>query len=236
MSVRPKISVIVTRPEPASSAFAKMLAGRGMTAILSPTLRIELRDLRREILGAAAVAFTSANGVRSYLASGGDTAIRAFAVGEATAAAARAGGFASIRTGSGDATDLARVIVEENPPCLVHIVGRDEAGDLVGALSSRGLSAKRAVGYAAEPVGELAPAACDGLKQGGAWVALFSARSARLFRAATKSSALDDFLAATGAACLSAAVAEAAGEGWRVKAIAERPTAGALIDAIAGAR
>ncbi len=239
MSAPQKIRVIVTRPEPDASAFAAMLAARGMTAILSPVLRIELREIANEIGGAAAVAFTSANGVRSYLAAGGDRGLRAFAVGAATAAAARAGGLETVHSGAGDVAALARQIVDGGD-CgsadILHVVGRDEAGDLVGALAARGLRARRVIGYAAEPVGDLSGEAIDALKRGGASVSLFSARSARLLRAATAGARLDGFLGGNNAACLSAAVAAAAGEGWRLKLVATRPDAAALIDAIAGAR
>lgn len=210
-----------------------------MASILSPVMRIELRDIAGEIGGAAAVAFTSANGVRSYLAAGGDRRLRAFAVGAATAAAARAGGFEKVHAGAGDAAALAREIAEAGDwqsADILHVVGRDEAGDLVGALAARGVKARRAVGYAAEPVGELTGEAIDALQCGGAYVSLFSARSARLLRAATSAGRLDGFLGGNSAACLSAAVAAAAGEGWRRNVVASRPDAAALIDAIAGAR
>lgn len=208
-----------------------------MTAILSPVMRIDLIDIRDAVGGAGALAFTSANGVRSYLAAGGNTDVPAFVVGDATAEVASAGGLASVRSAAGDAASLVTLLAAEKATNVLHIVGRDEAGDLCGALVRQGVSARRVVGYAAEPAERLTAAAVEALQGAGeAWIALFSARSARLFLDLAAAAHLQPYLSQVGAACLSQAVADAAGEGWRTRAIATQARSSALIDAIAGAR
>ncbi|NWG70426.1 MAG: uroporphyrinogen-III synthase [Parvularculaceae bacterium] len=239
MQAPEKTSVIVTRPAPDAAAFASLLAGRGMTAILSPVLRIDPIDISGEIGRGEALAFTSANAVRSYLQSGGAAGLRVYAVGEATAEAARAAGFGDVIAGASNADALSALIAAQAPERrerVLHVVGREETGDLVGRLRQAGVEARRVVGYAATPIETISREAAAALERGGAWVAHFSPRSARLFCAAASAAALDAAIAKTGAACLSAAVAEAAGPGWARKAVAVRPTAGALIDAIAAAR
>ena len=88
MQTLAKIRVIVTRPEPEASAFAEMLAARGIAAILSPVMAVRFLDIRPDVAAVGTVAFTSVNGVRAYCASGGSSGATAFAGGEKTAAAA----------------------------------------------------------------------------------------------------------------------------------------------------
>ena len=61
-----------------------------------------------------------------------------FAVGDATAEAARAAGFADVRSASGDIHALARLIAAEAPPGPLLAPGaREPAGDLPALLSDR---------------------------------------------------------------------------------------------------
>jgi uroporphyrinogen-III synthase len=229
-------TVIVTRPREEGAPFAERLAARGMTAILSPVLEIRLIDIAGELGGADALAFTSQNGLKSYLASHGRTHLPVFAVGAATAAAARAAGFAEVSSAEGDGAALADLIARRLTPdaAILHVAGRDEAFNLAGALKARGFPARRAVGYAAEAAGSLSAEAITALAAptGALWVALFSARSARVFLDLAGRAGVGEKRRGVGAACLSRTIAEAAGPGWRETRIAARPSAAALIEAI----
>lgn len=235
-----KITVIVTRPEPDGSAFARLAESSGMTALLSPVAGIVLKDVRAEIAGAGALAFSSANGLRSYLASKGSRRPVAYCVGERTAAAAREGGFATVRSAEGDVRSLEDLISSElqRDVALVHVAGRDESGDLSGELRRRGFIARRVVAYAAEPEPGLASGAVEAMKGADPllWVAHFSARSARLFEDLAARAGVAEMAAKAGAACLSPTVAGALGLKWRNIVVAERPDGAALIDAIRKAR
>ena len=233
MIERPPPTIIVTRPEPDAQEFAALAAARGYHAILSPVMSIEYLDAAPP--AAPAFAFTSANGVRAFIASGGDaTGARAYAVGEITAAAARSAGFPGVIAAAGDVGSLAETIAacKERGP-LVHVCGEARAGDLAAALAERGVAAARSVLYRQVRAESLSAEAIGALRASAeVWVAFFSPRAARLFAELAAQAGLPPVLSSAGAACLSEAVAEAAGERWRSVAIASERNAKSLLDAI----
>ena len=115
--------LLLTRPAADAMAVAEQLAEQGHDVLLSPMIDITLAA--QASLPAqheqAAVAFTSANGVRALMAQlhgarASQTQIAdwfqlpVFAVGPQTAAAAHAAGFATIHQASGDVAALAALI------------------------------------------------------------------------------------------------------------------------------
>ena len=91
-----------------------------------------------------------------------------YAVGAATAVAARTAGFVAVVYADGDVADLARLILERRPHGLVlHPCGRDRSGDLAGALAARSIPAVTLPLYATEAVRALAPAVAERLATGG---------------------------------------------------------------------
>lgn len=237
--------VIVTRPEPDASRFAAAARRAGLEPVVSPLMRIVFRSGAPDLGGVGAVAFTSANGVRAFVAASAiPPETPAFAVGPASAEAARDAGFAEVATAGGDVASLARMIGEAHQAGriageVLHVCGSDRAGDLVAALAQAGAPARRAVLYEARPSEGLAPAAVEALKgaASGPWVALFSPRTAKLFVDQVRAAGLEDRLAAARAACLSGAVAEAAGAArWREIAVAPAPTTEMVIALLTRAR
>ncbi|MBB5517567.1 uroporphyrinogen-III synthase [Amphiplicatus metriothermophilus] len=239
--------VIVTRPEPDASRFADAARRAGLEPALSPAMRIVFRPGAPDLAGVGAIAFTSANGVRAFAAAAAippETPV--FAVGPASAEAARDAGFADVAAAGGDVAALARMIGEARQAgriagAVLHACGSDRAGDLVAALAQAGAPARRAVLYEARANEGLAPAAIEALEGAragapGPWVALFSPRTARLFLDQVRAAGMEDRLAAARAACLSGAVAEAAGAArWREIAVAPAPTAETMIALMAQA-
>ena len=105
-SAKPR--VWITRAEPGASRTAARLRDMGCEPLIQPLLAVEpltppLPDLDRF----AALAFTSANGVAAFAALTPRRDRPVFAVGEATAGAAREAGFVAVRSADGDLTDLA---------------------------------------------------------------------------------------------------------------------------------
>lgn len=211
--------VIVTRPEPDALAFARDAAAAGLAPIVSPVLEIVNRRARIDLQGVGAVAFTSANGVRAFASAAPDTrSLPVFAVGELTASAASAAGFSAIGAAEGDVASLAAKIglaVKERAfaGAVLHISGSDRSGDLVGCLERQGISARHAVLYDAMPIRSMAGQAEEALRATppAEWVALFSPRSAQVFLEQARAAKVVHRLAGVRAACLSPAVAEAAG-------------------------
>ena len=83
----------------------------GATPVVQPLLAIEaLSPTLPDLCAYAALAFTSGHGVGAFASLSDHRDLRVFAVGDATAEAARAAGFTDVRSAAGDVNDLARMI------------------------------------------------------------------------------------------------------------------------------
>lgn len=84
-------------------------------------------------------------------------------VGDATAQAVRAAGFADVRSAAGDLSDLAAMVRSDAAPAdriLLHPVAREPAGDLAAAVGDAAAIRSLAV-YEAVETAVAAPAAFD---------------------------------------------------------------------------
>ena len=229
---------LVTRPREEAETLAAALAARRIESLIEPLLEVRYRDGEKpDLAGAQAVLCTSANGVRALARASGERRLPLFAVGEATAARARAAGFDAVESAGGDARDLARLAAERLRPeagRLVHVCGSVVAGDLAGALARRGFAVERLVLYEARPAESLSAAAVEALREGALGLALFfSPRTAALFARLAAAAGLDRQLAAVIAVSISeAADAALAGHRWRGRHVAERPNQRALLEAL----
>lgn len=209
--------ILVTRPAHDAERLAAQLAARGHEALVAPLMEIVPRpDAALPLAGARGVLLTSANGARALATHGDIAAARAlpvFAVGEATAAAAREAGFDSVAVAQGDVETLAALVVRSMTPGtghLVHVAGRDRAGDLSGALARRGFAVETAVLYSADAAEQLPREAAQALKQGRLdGVILYSPRSAVLYARLAADAGLAEQARALTHFALSPAVAEA---------------------------
>ena len=165
--------LLLTRPEPDNERTAAALRALGHEVLLAPLLHIEFvtgADLGAPPWGG--VLLTSANGARAIArhARRGELAgLPVVAVGESSADAARAAGFADVTSADGDANDLARLAVRRFAGTrlpLLYLAGEDRSGDLAGVLSSQGLTVRTVVVYRAAKARSLPPAARAALEQG----------------------------------------------------------------------
>lgn len=193
--------LLVTRPLADAMPLAEQLAGQGHDVVVSPLINIAL-DTQASMPPAAAhgaLAFTSANGVRAFMAqwqahkmTSDEMAawheLPVFAVGPQTAAAAQAAGFATIHQAAGELAALAQLIGAHYHAALpvLHIAGRHRAGDLAALLDEKAVPAQRAVLYHAEAAAAFSDAAraalCDA-EEPVEGVLLYSQRSAAIFLA-----------------------------------------------------
>jgi len=229
--------VLVTRPAPDGEAFARRIEERGHRALLEPLLDIRfVEDAGISLDGIDALAFTSANGVRALMHACADALQKVgvvFCVGAATAAAARAAGFASVTAAGGDVASLAATIADAAPGTILHVAGRERAGDLLGLLGWRGITARRAVLYSAEARVAFSPATAEALAAGRVDdVAIFSPRTARQFVTLVRQAGLEKAVARLRHLALSARVAEAATLEFAAMRIAAAPDQDALLDLI----
>lgn len=162
MSERPR--VWVTRARPGADRTAERLRGLGMEPVVQPLLTVQplfpaLPDLDRF----AALVFTSLNGVAAYADLTARRDHPVFAVGDATAQAARDAGFAETHSAAGDLEDLTRLLSEAAPDPLLALAAETPAGDLIQSLRRAGSrqSVEILTVYRTVPTGAAAPTPID---------------------------------------------------------------------------
>jgi uroporphyrinogen-III synthase len=195
-------TVWITRARPGAEATARRVESLGFAALVDPLLEIRFLEPVVDLAGIGALAFTSANGVEAFARLVTARDIPVFAVGDATARAARAAGFSESFSADGDVEALAALIARTCPGPVLSVGASEPAADLPVLLARSGVAAQSLAVYATidrppapETLGQLA-----GLEA----VLLQSPRAARGLAAL-----LDQAPApALAALCLSPAVAE----------------------------
>ena len=223
-----KRRLLVLRPEPGASATAERTAALGWTAVKTPLFEVHACDWTPPDAAAPdAVMMTSANAARFGGAGlAGLLRLPLYAVGAATAEAARIAGFTDIRSGAGDGEALLRSAAADGVTRLLHLAGRDHR-----ALANPAVTIERRLVYRSDPAGMLPAEAVDALAAG-AIALLHSPRAAARFAALADEAGLARL--AIRIAAISAAAREAAGPGWAATAVAAMPTDDALLLAAAG--
>lgn len=168
-----------------------------------------------------ALAFTSGNGVAAFAALTAERGLPVFAVGDATAAAAREAGFTAVRSASGDLGDLAGMIAAAGLDGRLLVPGaREPSGDLPSVLAGR-VGAEALAVYAAVETDVAAPGRWDA-------VLIHSRRAALAL--ATRGA---DVARGRRAVVISAAAAEPlAALPFREIRVAGAPTEAALLEAL----
>jgi uroporphyrinogen-III synthase len=168
------------------------LGRAGVAAIAAPMLDViglaqPVACVRAADPAAEALILTSAKAARAL---GGDaevsflTRLPVFAVGEATASAARLAGFTDVHVAGGDADALADRLIGVSQRRFVHVAGRDRTGDIAGRLRRAGKSVAIAEIYRAEPAKRLPDGVATALAAGEIWgLVVASARTAAAFAA-----------------------------------------------------
>jgi uroporphyrinogen-III synthase len=205
------VTLLILRPEPGASETAARARAMGLEPVVAPLFAITgLAAPPVEPGRFEAVLLTSANGARH--APAGLTGLPCFAVGESTAAAARAAGFGDVRTGPWDGAAAAAMMAAAGVAKALHPCGRDHL-----AIVAQGVEIERRIVYSAEPVARER-------FEGPAVAMIHSARAGARF------AELAGGKARISIAAISPAAAEAAGEGWAAKAVAETPRDQALLE------
>jgi uroporphyrinogen-III synthase len=203
--------VLVLRPEPGASATVERARRLGLDAVAAPLFEIEpVAWDAPELAGFDGLLITSANAVRQ--AGAGLQALRgleAYAVGEATAEAAREAGFDVAATGD---AGVERLLASIEPDLrLLHLAGADrkECADARQELVPL-------VTYRSVPTDKPNLPRAD--------VALIHSP-----RAGTRLAELTQERSVLTLVAVSEAAGAAAGSGWRAVHIAEAPTDDALL-------
>lgn len=229
-------TALVTRPRQEADGLAAELATRGIAALIEPLLQIHPRVPEAfDLDGVQAVLCTSGNGVDGLVQATGDRGVRILAVGDATAARARAAGFTAVESAGGNVDDLVRLAAARLDPrygLLIHVAGDLVAGDLAAGLGRIGFAVERRVLYEARPISALSPATLDSLRRGGIRFALFfSPRSSAIFARLAAAARVAECCATITALSISpAADAALVGLPWLDRRVADRPGQAALLD------
>lgn len=212
--------VLILRPEPGAEESAARARALGLEPIAAPIFTLRSLDWQKPDPGGFdAVLLTSANAAR--LGGPGMAPflhLPCYAVGEATAAAASAAGFAQVHTGPADGAAALAMLAADGKRRALHLCGRDPI-----ALDDPAILVTRRPVYAAEAAEALPSAAIDAMRDG-ALVLLHSPRGAALF------SCLSPDRSGVRLAAISAATAEAAGGGWASVSVAPAPRDEALLE------
>jgi uroporphyrinogen-III synthase len=231
-----RLRVLITRPVAEAQALARLLEARAHAVSIEPLLSVEPLPVALELAGVQAIAVTSAN---ASPALGAARHLPVFAVGAASAAAARAAGCAYVESAEGDAASLARLIAASCRPedgAILHASGTEVRPGLAEALRAAGFRVRRQAVYRARPAQALSASTRGALREGIDAVLLFSPRTALLFAELVMRHGLGRYMGCTDACCLSAAVAEPCRKlAWRRVRIAARPDQGALVELLEAA-
>jgi uroporphyrinogen-III synthase len=242
------MAILVTRPLPDGETTAVALRARGFEVLLAPMLRFEpvtFHDDREAVYGAVVV--TSANALRAiepWLQGSPLLKLPLFAVGEHTAQAARAAGFAQVISANSDAAGLrerilasvkAKALKKTSP--LLYLAGADLARDLPGELGERGFTVVTQTTYRMVAVANLPEATRNAFAADEVEAVLhYSRRSARAFIEAVRAVGVEVSALSLPQCCLSAGVATVLRDAGAARlAVASSPDEDALFVALGGA-
>jgi uroporphyrinogen-III synthase len=238
MSERVPCRILITRPRLDAGPLAAALAAHGIDSLIEPLMEtVFVADAPIDFAGVQAVVATSANGVRALAAREHRSELPLYAVGDATARAARDAGFTAVSSAAGDVEALADMIIARVNPArgtLLHVAGTISAGDLAGRLAAAGFVYRRTVLYRMEPAQALSQTAQRALASGALSAAAFySPRTGAIFSALIAAHALEPACQPLSAYCLSAAVADRIAHlCWARTVLADRPDQSAMLAAI----
>jgi uroporphyrinogen-III synthase len=224
----------VTRARPGADATAARVRELGIEPIVAPLLEVRaIADADLDLGGVSALAFTSANAVAAFAARSPERRLRVFAVGDATAAAARAQRFESVLSAQGDVAALASALAarrRELSGVILYPAAAEPSQDLAGVLGEVGLQVRQTAVY--ETVAVAPPewlserlAQIDG-------VLLHSAKAARALAQFVKAHPAPELIAY----CLSRQIARGLGRAGLAQVVsAAQPNETALLALVTGA-
>ncbi|GAB5467654.1 MAG: hypothetical protein Kilf2KO_06840 [Rhodospirillales bacterium] len=232
------LHLLITRPQPQAAHFAALLEAAGHRALVAPLLTIVPKPPPAASLfvGIDAVAVTSAKALTVLAPPPDVLRLPLFAVGEASASAARAAGFQAVEAAGGDAEDLSSLLRRRlsKGSRILHPHGVHRSRDLGTLLAGSGLTVIGYNAYKAEAAAHLPAEAAGALSEGSLdGVTFFSPRTAETFVRLLSDSGLEAALQRLVAICLSPAVAAGLDRSsWRAVRVAPQPTAAALLNEI----
>ena len=214
--------IVLLRPQPGAARSAATARSMGLNALIAPIFGIvpirwsppSAKDHDAIVFTSAAAPHQAGSALAAY------THLPCYAVGDATAEAARLAGFSLIREGSSDAAALALMINADGVARPLHLCGQDSVGLPLGNVVQR-------IVYSAEALSTLESDAAEALREG-AIALLHSPRAGRHFASLAEQTGLSR--SRIRIAAISDAAAAAVGPGWREVAVAAAPRDPVLLE------
>ena len=228
--------MLITRPEADALKLRDEISALGYSAMIEPLLSIEQLDQHELKLDEVQLLIlTSAHAVPALTEEAKTYPI--YAVGEATAAAARAAGCQNVHASEGNVQNLSRLIVEKcrsQDGVILHLSGEVIREGLAQTLTDHGFRYRRDVAYRAVARTRFSQEVVE------AWrhslinaVLLFSPRTAEILVRLLREHQLERHVDSAAAICLSDETATPCEDlDWRSISIAARPNRKALVGAL----
>ncbi len=176
--------MLITRPEPGAAETASRVATLGLRPVVAPLLEVCVLPATLPAADRLQAVLIASGNALACLPTGYRT-LPLLAVGDASAARARAAGFSEARSANGDADALAALAgahCDTTGHALLLAAGRGQSLALAAALRARGFRVIRRAVYAAIPVPALPEPAAAALRAENLRAVLFfSAETARQF-------------------------------------------------------
>ena len=228
--------VLVTRPDEEGLALANQLKTVGKKILLEPMLIVEnlpVKDLSYDKTQAYVI--TSANSIKALLNLRPDLEIPLFAVGNASAIAARKSGFKTVYSADGDADDLAKLVDDVLNPSegdLLYISGKTQSGNLFKKLSSLGFGCREVFVYETIPRKSLSPETVAAIKNDQVdTILLYSSKTAEVLIKLVRKSRLVRQCKKITIICLSKGIANVAKSlNWYNVLVSDKPTQEGMLD------
>lgn len=216
------IPLLVLRPEPGAAATAERARGTGLSVVAAPLFELVALPPSPTEAPFDALLLTSAAAVRFSEPMPAAWRHRpVYAVGSATAAAARARGLQVVHVGTGDAEAASRAAAGDGHRCLLHPCGRDRAEADVPLVQIIHLPV-----YEAIPATVLPDALAEPLERG-AVAMIHSSRAGTLFAQLAEEARVDR--GRTHIVAISDRALAAAGTGWASGQAAAAPDDGLML-------
>ena len=228
--------VLITRPDTDAQSLRAEVEALGYRVLVEPLLRIEpLPAASLDLDDVQALVLTSAHAVAAL--AGRAKTLPVFAVGQATARAARGAGCRRVMTAAGDVQGLSQLLIEKCRPehgVILHLSGEIVRQGLEERLVARGFSFRRQAVYRAVAAERLSDdLVASWRRRAVGAVLLFSPRTAEILVRLLIRHNLEGHVDTTAAICLSVATAAPCRVlEWRTVQAAVQPNRHALLKAL----
>ena len=191
-------SVLIIRTEPGATNTASKVTSLGFNPIVLPAARAVPTNAKFDHRNVQAILVTSSNAPRLTKFCPEAFAIPVYAVGDATAAAAREIGFEDVISAGGDASALAVLVADrlkKENGALLHLRGTEVAGDVTGFLNSCGFETRAQIVYETVDCPEFKEKLSNILEQNSGYVLFHSPKGSKRFIEAANNKLLANWCA-----------------------------------------